>query len=104
VTDRASAREVLKVGSDKIDKYYANNRTYPPVMPTSASAAYLKRPEKTAKETEVNIQTAKKGFEPRGGELDSLGNTSVRNVDKWTEDFLMTFVASNRDIDERTPK
>jgi hypothetical protein len=71
-------------------------------MPSSASAAYLKRPEKMAKETEVNIQTAKKAFELRGGEFDSLGNTSAKNVDKWTIDILITSVASNRDVDERT--
>jgi len=73
-------------------------------MPASASAAYLKRPEKTARETEVNIQTAKKDFGLRGGDDDSLGNTSARNVDKWTEEISMTFAASNRDIDERTPE
>ena len=73
-------------------------------MPTSANAAYLKRPEKMAKETEINIQTARNEFEPRGEEFDSLGNTSARNVDKWTEDILMTFVASNRDVNERTPE
>ncbi len=66
-------------------------------MPASASAAYLKRPEKTARETEVNIQTAKKDFGLRGGDDDSLGN-------KWTEEISMTFVASNRDIEERTPE
>ena len=43
-----------------------------------------------AKEMEVDTQTAMKGFEPRGGEFDSLGNTSARNVDRWTEDILMT--------------
>ena len=57
-----------------------------------------------AKEMEVNIQTAKKDFELRGGDVDSLGNTSARNVDKWTEDISMTFVASNWDVDKRTPE
>lgn len=79
--DRASASEVLRERCDEIDNY-ARNLTYPPVMPTRASAAYLKRPEKMANETEVNIQTAKKDFELRGVEVDSLGNTSARNVDK----------------------
>jgi hypothetical protein len=54
------------------------------VIPASASAAYLKRPEKMAKEMEVNIQTAKKELEVKGEDVDSLGNTSARNVDKWS--------------------
>jgi hypothetical protein len=104
VTDRASAREVLRERCDKIYDNYAENLTYPPVIPASASAAYLKRPEKMAKEMEVNIQTAKKELEVKGEDVDSLGNTSARNVDKWTEDISMTFVASNWDVDERTPE
>lgn len=101
--DRASAREVLRERCDKIDNL-AEDLTYPPVMPASASAAYLKRPESMAKEMEVNIQTAKKAFELKGGDVDSLGTTSARNVDKWTEEISMTFVASNGDVEERTPE
>jgi hypothetical protein len=52
---------------------------YPPVIPMSASAAYLKRPETMAKGTAVNTQTAKKDFGPKGGDVLSLGTTRARN-------------------------
>jgi hypothetical protein len=44
----------------------------------------LKRPEKMAKGTAVNTQTAMKDFDPKGTDELSLGTTRARNVDKCT--------------------
>ncbi len=61
-----------------------------------AKAAYLKRPENTAKGMEVNTQTAKKDFGLNGAEVVSLGTTSARNVDKWTGIFSATLWTKGR--------